>query len=234
MLRHHVACTLVFIVSALMMIASGCNFTEDLDTVRDDALERQDPRLTASELCVSYCDLAQTACITDDTRLFADDSECFTTCAAYPTTGFTSDTITDRWGDSVQCRIAHLETATIDPVTHCPHGSPEGGGKCVGSSPCAIYCGLMEENCVGASSPFDPENLQSQCFEACLVYPVTNSSADTTGDSYECRLNAVLQAPNDPATFCASAAPDGGTVCVGDTEATENAGGSTVDSTDDN
>lgn len=192
----------------------GCNFTEDLDQVREDALSRQDPSVNASELCIEYCQLAESSCNTDDTRIFADDAECYATCADYPTTGFVG-TVADRWGDSVQCRIAHLETAaSLDPATHCPHGSPEGGGKCTGVSPCARYCAFMEENCVGAVSPFDPENFLNQCFEACLLYAETGDENATSGDSYECRLNAAINASTDANTFCAAAAPDGGDVCT--------------------
>ncbi|KAK6523083.1 hypothetical protein TWF694_005981 [Orbilia ellipsospora] len=35
------------------------------------------------------------------------------------------------WDDTVTCRIVHLVLAKADPVEHCVHVGPTGGGKCV-------------------------------------------------------------------------------------------------------
>ena len=36
----------------------------------------------------------------------------------------------DTAGDTIGCRTYHAGAALGDPVTHCPHASPSGGGVC--------------------------------------------------------------------------------------------------------
>ncbi len=196
---------------SLAALAGGCNFTEDLDAFEAEVEARRDAALPeASPLCQTYCELSLSVCTTSSTRVFDDEAECFTACADYVSNGIDDETS----GDTVQCRIYHLTAARDgDPITHCPHTAPDGGGVCIGPSPCGSYCGQMQEICLDFNI-FPEEGFRDACVSACLAYPNTGIAGDTSGDTFQCRQRAALAARNDPSTFCPQAAPDGGGVCV--------------------
>uniref|UniRef100_A0A6B2LVI6 Uncharacterized protein n=1 Tax=Arcella intermedia TaxID=1963864 RepID=A0A6B2LVI6_9EUKA len=35
------------------------------------------------------------------------------------------------FSNSVSCRANHIPMASVDPLLHCPHTGPTGGGACV-------------------------------------------------------------------------------------------------------
>jgi hypothetical protein len=78
--------------------------------------------------CDVYCDLATRYC-TASNELYSSLSTCMTSCANIPITGVVgSDS-----GNTVQCRITHLQLAGITPSsagTNCVFGSLLGGLKC--------------------------------------------------------------------------------------------------------
>jgi len=73
-----------------------------------------------------YCFLAQTYC-SGPNELFGDLAECISTAQSYGVTG----NLGDYTGDTIQCRLYHLELAAGDPAVHCPHASPGGAGVCI-------------------------------------------------------------------------------------------------------
>ena len=81
--------------------------------------------------CTVYCQLAQKNC-TGDAELFETSGSCLAACGVYPADGG----IGEAEGNSVQCRIYHLQVAgTTLPgsaAIHCPHGGPDGGEVCAG------------------------------------------------------------------------------------------------------
>ncbi|PIW01756.1 MAG: hypothetical protein COW42_03885, partial [Deltaproteobacteria bacterium CG17_big_fil_post_rev_8_21_14_2_50_63_7] len=76
--------------------------------------------------CDSYCALVANICTGSNTN-YPDEATCQTACTGIPTTG----SIGDMSGDTVQCRIQHLNLAVLNPTAHCPHASEDGGGVCV-------------------------------------------------------------------------------------------------------
>ena len=70
--------------------------------------------------CDVYCREARNNC-TDGNQIYANDQVCATACAGLTTTGTPGATT----GNTVQCRIYHLNAAATDPNTHCPHGKVE-------------------------------------------------------------------------------------------------------------
>ena len=76
--------------------------------------------------CDTYCGLMEANCTGDNAVDFGADG-CLAACGMWA-----EGTEGDTDGDSVQCRIYHATVAgEMDPETHCPHASPEGGGVCV-------------------------------------------------------------------------------------------------------
>lgn len=80
---------------------------------------------TCGTYCENYCALAIGQCVGGN-QLYANQGECETACAGFPTNG----NIGDAEGDTVQCRLYHLGAAVADPDTHCEHGGQDGAGVC--------------------------------------------------------------------------------------------------------
>jgi hypothetical protein len=73
--------------------------------------------------CEGYCTLMQAEC-----SAVLDTSDCATLCPAIPDLGgFDTSQIQ---GNSLQCRLYHLQAASVSPVNHCPHVA--GGFPCDG------------------------------------------------------------------------------------------------------
>jgi hypothetical protein len=63
------------------------------------------------------------------TNAVYDAATCMTKCAMIPTNGHANDTS----GNTIQCRIYHLDAAAADPMLHCPHSQTAAdlpGGPC--------------------------------------------------------------------------------------------------------
>lgn len=75
--------------------------------------------------CAGYCDVMMAVCPT----YFATQEECFSSCDAVPDHGAYSVAVP--YEDSIQCRLYHLTSSTIDPV-HCSHAA--GVEKCIDPS----------------------------------------------------------------------------------------------------
>jgi len=66
--------------------------------------------------CASYCSLIMAVC-PDQGKLFTD---CENQCAAFRTVG-TFDVVANHEGDTLECRLVHVSSATVEPDTHCSH-----------------------------------------------------------------------------------------------------------------
>ncbi len=73
-----------------------------------------------------YRDVYFQNCTKDNDVYEGDADACMTACA-----GWYAGTEADVDGDTIGCRTYHAGAALGDPVLHCPHASPSGGGVCV-------------------------------------------------------------------------------------------------------
>jgi len=165
--------------------------------------------------CENYCDLSARNCA-DSNAIYASEAECTATCAGLTDTA--PPNITD--GNSVQCRIYHLQVAGSDPPDsagiHCPHGAEDGGGVCVDPDPtCANYCSSITSACTGDNAQYASEQA---CLDYCNTHgalPVGDAGAQS-GNSIACRIyHAGVAATGEDAAaiHCAHAGPSGGDVC---------------------
>ncbi|MDX2022874.1 MAG: hypothetical protein SF187_21755 [Deltaproteobacteria bacterium] len=76
--------------------------------------------------CENYCYLAAKNC-TANNKLYQSDAECMTACAGFATTGMFGDTT----GNTLQCRLYHVNAARGDANLHCPHASQTPTAPCV-------------------------------------------------------------------------------------------------------
>lgn len=83
---------------------------------------------TCGGLCENYCYIAARYC-TGGNKLYNDDAACMTACAGFATTGTQGAT----GGNSLQCRLYHVNAAGGDPALHCPHSGVTPTAACTGA-----------------------------------------------------------------------------------------------------
>jgi hypothetical protein len=115
-------------INASAYLEAGMTYTIAFYT-DGDTYDMEDPGFTVTNLpptpCEIYCGLAAENCTDAFTIDFAD-ATCMEACMMWPA-GEEGDTS----GNSVACRAYHADDpAALDPATHCPHASPDGGGVC--------------------------------------------------------------------------------------------------------
>jgi len=95
--------------------------------------------------CASFCDLFFNVCPTLAGEAHENEGQCRDDCRAFTRVNgglFTSNVLD---GDNLECRWYHLESATLDAGTHCPHTA--GISKCVGDS---TFSGASSSTTTGA------------------------------------------------------------------------------------
>ncbi|KAA6414115.1 MAG: hypothetical protein FRX48_02477 [Lasallia pustulata] len=82
------------------------------------------PQVEAGEI-EQLCGAVQQECVGGNTQ-YNSTADCVRTLSGKPFGDWD-----EVWGDNVVCRQVHAILAAVDPVVHCPHVGPTGGGKCV-------------------------------------------------------------------------------------------------------
>ena len=156
--------------------------------------------------CESYCQLSDTLCPENTVP------DCVQKCTGLPshTAAYHSYA-----GDSLQCRLAHLGAATLDPDAHCPHTTlaPQPGDAPCDSKPdaepnCRDFCRLVMVACEGEDAAYAS---REQCLSVCASLE-KGVASDTSGDTLGCRRHHAYAAFSDPSA-CTAASPSGGDVC---------------------
>ena len=75
--------------------------------------------------CADYCSTYFQNCKDGNDVYEGDEAACMDACKMWY-----AGTDADTAGDTIGCRTYHAGAALGDPVTHCPHASPSGGGVC--------------------------------------------------------------------------------------------------------
>lgn len=188
---------------------------DDAAVTADDGGPPRDVDDERSTLCDDYCSLVQANCTGEDQQY-----ESGAACLGYCIDGgrIPAGTREDRDGNSIGCRLYHARVAGDDPAggsgaIHCPHAGPSGGDFC--GSWCDNYCHLALTNCTGDQALFSG---QTACLDACGEYETDGKPGDTSGDTVQCRLEALGRAGGDrdggsAAQHCPSGGVTGGGVC---------------------
>jgi len=155
--------------------------------------------------CDYYCASIMGACSGANAQ-YPDEATCKAVCAAFPA-GMLGETS----GNTLGCRIYHSDVAGMTaPDTHCPHAGPSGGdidptdmmGDACGEA-CDSFCDIAMAVCTGNNVQYADK---TQCLTECKMFPAGAakfSTADMSGDTYNCRLYHLTAAAVDPATHCA-------------------------------
>jgi hypothetical protein len=135
----------------------------------------------------------------------------------------------DHEGDTIQCRLVHLELASQDATyakSHCPHAyvnpQPVDMAAPFCSAPkgtkmprCQDYCTVIMASCTDTNKVY--ESL-SECMGACGAMDPGDLSKFDQSNTVTCRKNHAYNAVvyNSPTSHCPHAGPGGAGVCGDD------------------
>lgn len=77
-------------------------------------------------------------------------------------------------------------------------------------TPCETYCGLAMIRCTNNNLLYPSLDT---CYQTCATLPTDGASADTAGNTLQCRLTWIIAANIEPFFFCRNASASGGTAC---------------------
>ncbi len=163
---------------------------------------------TCGSNCASYCKLLETTCPAD----YAELPNCEQQCAALRDAG-EFDVVANHEGDTLQCRLVHVSSATVDPVTHCPHAAIHPNAPCAdppeAPPDCQNFCRFNALACAGDMAAYESS---AQCLAVCSKLPA-GTNADRTQNTMGCRLWHTYNALIDPESHCPHTAPGGDGHC---------------------
>ena len=144
--------------------------------------------------CAAYCMTIQPACSGANGQYISMQT-CTSSCMNFP-----PGSAGDQSGNSLACRAYHAMLAQSDPVTHCVHAGPSGGGVC--GNPCDGFCSLVATEC-----PTQYPSA-SACATTCASFAAAPAYTDNvqTGNSLSCRIYAATLASTNPSAHCADTA----------------------------
>jgi hypothetical protein len=128
------------------------------------------------------------------------------------------DAVSDHDGDTLQCRLVHTSSATIEPATHCEHAvlAPP-TAPCVDPQDappvCAHYCNVVSIACQGENAQYEDAGTErTQCLAACKAFAL-GTNADEDVNTVGCRTYHAYNALLAPGTHCSHAGPTGDGHC---------------------
>ena len=151
--------------------------------------------------CESYCAAVTDAC-NGGYAGYVNEAACLQYCET--TAAIPPGLLGQAGGNTIGCRAFHASLAADDPAGHCAAAGPLGGSVC--GSWCENYCHLALSKCTGPDALFFNE---SECLSKCKPLAYNGHALATTGNSVQCRMNAIASGN------CASGAVSGGATCTG-------------------
>jgi hypothetical protein len=160
--------------------------------------------------CEAYCELFPKVC-PDDAKYSSEG--CLKACRGLLDQD-RFDVVEDHEGDSIECRLVHVSSATVKPDEHCAHSpipptEPWCTGKATVAPTCAEYCRIEMAACDGDLKQYVDEQ---QCLDVCATFtPGTN--ADQKPNTTGCRRYHAFSSTLDPDTHCSHSGPTGDGHC---------------------
>jgi hypothetical protein len=144
---------------------------------------------------------------------YKTNASCLKACSGL-TEQPTFNVVTDHGGDTIECRLVHVSSATIDPKEHCPHAPiPPSQPWCVGAPElaptCEEYCKIELAACDGDLTQYESKQ---QCLDVCGGLDPGNN-ADQTGNTVGCRRYHAFSATLAATTHCYHSGPSGDGHC---------------------
>ncbi len=156
--------------------------------------------------CEAYCQLFDAACPDRTTP------KCQEKCPALRN-GVGFDVARDHDFDTLECRLVHVSSATVDPEAHCSHAEFTSTEWCVDppeeAPDCGDYCAFVMAACSNDHAQY--ESLE-QCVAVCQTLP-PGTNADQSENTVGCRHWHAHSALLDADTHCPHAGPSGDGHC---------------------
>ncbi|WP_234023188.1 hypothetical protein [Sorangium cellulosum] len=169
--------------------------------------------------CESYCTLYAGACSPE----VPTHEDCIARCAGLKDAQM-FDVVVNHDGDTLQCRLVHVSSATVEPTEHCPHARLVPAAPCAdpeGTAPvCEDYCQVVMAACQGDHAVYESTE---QCISVCGALP-PGSTDQRTENTVGCRKSHAYSALLDPVTHCTHAGPGGDGHCGSDADGTGDCG----------
>jgi hypothetical protein len=161
--------------------------------------------------CDAYCQLFPSIC--PDDYQYGSTEDCLKFCNTL-TDQSTYNLDNDHGGDTIECRLVHTSSASVDPKAHCPHAPiPPTEPWCIGAADeapsCEDYCKIEMAACTGDLAQYQSKD---QCLAVCEhLDPGTND--DEAGNTRGCRRYHAYSASVAPTTHCYHSGPTGDGHC---------------------
>jgi hypothetical protein len=162
--------------------------------------------------CEAYCQVFPQVCKAQFE--YGSNDDCLRACEAL-TQQDSYDLERDHDGDTIECRLVHMTSASVDPVGHCAHAPVRPSDPwCVGDPEkpptCAQYCDIEEAAC--ADGDYAQYESREQCLAVCeALTPGVNP--DQAVNTMACRRYHSFNAITTPAVHCHHAGPTGDGHC---------------------
>lgn len=187
------------LILCLFLSAQSCNLDDNYpkaDAGEDTTKDVVEDIVETSEGCLNYCEKVANTCV-DDNALYTSTEACYSACSLFIDRPDAAGAFT---GDTLQCRIYHINAAASNPNIHCPHGSAASvPQKCQDfQTLCSTYCGELSELCVqDFEADFAAEGIATlqNCINSCpgQIPKDGEAMADDTTDTVNCRLSQLTK-----------------------------------------
>jgi hypothetical protein len=140
--------------------------------------------------CQAYCTAIIARC-SGAVAQYATMQNCVDSCSA-----FQVGTAGAMMGNTLACRVTHVDLAMANPTAHCEHAGPAGGTVC-GATLCDGFCSIVTAKC---ATQFPTAQ---GCATICAGFnDAPPYSTASSGDTAQCRLYHATMAATAPATHC--------------------------------
>lgn len=166
--------------------------------------------------CEAYCTVFPQVC--KDQYEYESTEQCLETCAALTDQDrYNIDDDHDHKGDTIECRLVHTASATVDAAGHCKHAPLRPTAPwCIGSEDeaptCEQYCDITLVACTGKNAQYES---REQCLKVCEALP-PGANPDTAVNTMSCRRYHAFNSVTRPDMHCPHSGPTGDGHC-GDT-----------------
>jgi hypothetical protein len=163
--------------------------------------------------CEAYCTVFPKICAKQ--YEYSSAADCLKTCNALTEQDrYNLDDDHDHKGDTVECRLVHMASATVDAATHCAHAPLRPTTPwCIGAEDepptCQQYCDIELAACTGKNAQYEsPE----QCLAVCAAL-TPGVNPDTAVNTMACRRYHSFNSITGPDMHCSHSGPTGDGHC---------------------
>lgn len=161
--------------------------------------------------CESYCQLFPQVCPEQDE--YKSPEACMEFCQALPAQP-DYDVKRDHDGDTIECRLVHVSSATVKQAEHCPHATIRPSEPyCIAvpnkTANCDDYCSIELAACQGEFAQYQSPD---QCHAVCNALEL-GTNDDEGGNTVACRRYHSFNSTTLPGTHCSHSGPVGDGHC---------------------